>query len=139
LSENKSSEQRPAGAGPSWGIDGISWVDANVLIDDISPMMAPTAQARPAVLAGKRQFFTGSGATIGIWEGGPGEVIIESYPVDELWRILEGSVILSDATGHSHAFQAGDTFVLHKGFTGAARMPTKMRKLYASLATIREK
>jgi len=45
--------------------------------------------------------------------------------------VLSSKLILTDAGGQVHEFAAGDSLVLPKGFTGAAKMLGNFRELIA--------
>jgi uncharacterized cupin superfamily protein len=40
------------------------------------------------------------------------------WPIDEFMHILKGSVTLTDSSGHSHTYTAGDSFLIPKNFDG---------------------
>ncbi len=76
---------------------------------------------------------------VGLWESGPGILKTDSYPHDEFCRVLEGHLITIDGTGRKQEFQAGDTFVIPKGWAGIWNMTTRFKKqcvsFYADEAT----
>ena len=120
-------------AGGLGAVEGITRVDPQVGITKLAPMTELAMPGQPPVQGGEHEFFRDSSAAVGVWEGGPGVARIDSYPVDEFWWIVEGSIVFTDTTGKSYTFKAGDSFVLHKGFSGTTRMPGKLRKVYVSL------
>jgi len=113
--------------------EAITRVDPQVGITKLAPMTELAMPGQPPVQGGEQEFFRDSSAAVGVWEGGPGVAKIDSYPVDEFWWIVEGSIVFTDTKGKSYTFKAGDCFVLHKGFSGITRMPGKMRKVYVAL------
>ena len=66
----------------------------------------------------------------GIWESTPGKWSI-SYTEDEFCTILQGRVVLTDESGKSESFKAGDAFVIPAGFKGTWETVEKVRKFYA--------
>ena len=50
-------------------------------------------------------------------------------PYDEFVHLLDGSLILTAATGKTHEFKAGDSLLIPKGFTGAWETGTNFREL----------
>lgn len=54
----------------------------------------------------------------------------EGYPVDEFGIILSGTVVITDESGHSETFTAGDSYVILKGLKLTWHMPEAMRKYY---------
>ena len=80
-------------------------------------------------------FFTNTAGnlTSGVWKATPYKEAIDSYPVDELIIVLEGSVTVTDSEGAGETFSAGDTFIIPKGFEGTWENTETMRKLYMIL------
>lgn len=68
---------------------------------------------------------------IGIWESTPYAEAFDDYPGDEFCQVLSGKVTLTDDAGNSKTFEAGDSYVLPKGFKGTFRVVETMRKYYA--------
>jgi uncharacterized cupin superfamily protein len=69
----------------------------------------------------------------GVWECTAYTAEIDSYPVDEFAVILSGSVVITDETGHSETFNAGDSYVIPKGLKFTWHMPETMRKYFVIL------
>ena len=57
----------------------------------------------------------------------------DGYPVDEFAFILSGSVVITDESGRSETFRAGDSYVIPKGLKCTWHMPETMRKYYVIL------
>lgn len=77
-----------------------------------------------------RCFSDGQGRAIsGIWEAGP-HLERCQCDFDEMCHILEGQVRLSDATGRSRTFGAGDSFVVSAGFSGTWENLSYVRKVF---------
>jgi hypothetical protein len=72
-------------------------------------------------------------ATVGVWESEPGVVRFDPYPFDEMCIIVEGEVALSDVSGATDAFRAGDIFIVRRTFRGHWTMPRRLRKFYVEL------
>lgn len=66
----------------------------------------------------------------GLWSGEPGRAEIH-YLKDEICTLLEGEVRLTDESGRTETFRAGDTFVVPTGFKGTWETVTPTRKFYA--------
>ena len=66
----------------------------------------------------------------GFWSAQPARADI-AYTKDELCTLLEGEVRLTDETGHSETYVAGDTFVIPKGFKGVWETVRPVRKFFA--------
>jgi len=70
-----------------------------------------------------------NGLSIGLWSSAPGTLRIENYPFDEYALIIKGDLVITDAAHpKGHAFHAGDTFVIPKGWTGVWNMKTPFLK-----------
>ncbi len=70
----------------------------------------------------------GVDAGVAIYE--PGSVELLGYPHDEYCFLLEGEVIITDASGKRQIFKRGDAFLLPRGFKGLWEMPQGMQKYY---------
>lgn len=72
------------------------------------------------------QFFAGQ------WQAGPGRwrVVYEPHE-EEFCVLLDGEVELTDASGRTQRFRAGDAFVVRGGFDGIWHNLTPVRKHYA--------
>jgi hypothetical protein len=55
--------------------------------------------------------------------------ISEPFPHDEFILVLNGELILTDASGAERAYTAGDSLVLPKGFTGIWNASANFREL----------
>src|SRR6188472_30316 len=63
----------------------------------------------------------------GFWSSKPGRSEI-AYDKDELCTLLDGVVRLTDESGHTETYQAGDTFLIPKGFKGVWETVETTRK-----------
>lgn len=85
-----------------------------------------------------RCFGSGDGRAIsGIWEAGP-HLERCACDFDEMCHILEGQVRLTDASGNSTIFGAGDSFVVAAGFQGTWENLGFVRKLFFILGAAAE-
>lgn len=75
------------------------------------------------------QFISTDGLFVaGIWESEPGMLALQSYPVTEYCKILDGELCIHE-TGHAtRHFGPGSAFVIPLGFTGQWEMITQVRK-----------
>jgi uncharacterized protein len=69
------------------------------------------------------QFFTG------IWHSEPGKWHVY-YTEEEYCRILEGRSIITDTDGRPVTVEAGEDFVIPKGFVGTWEVVEATRKTY---------
>lgn len=65
----------------------------------------------------------------GFWASVPSEIAV-SYDEDEFCTLLEGTVELTDASGHTETYEAGASFVIPSGFKGTWKSVTAVRKFY---------
>ncbi|MEP9350989.1 cupin domain-containing protein [Xanthobacter sp. KR7-225] len=71
-----------------------------------------------------------SGAfSAGFWASQATEIAVD-YAEDEFCVLLEGTVELTDASGHTETYEAGACFVIPAGFTGTWKSVTPVRKFY---------
>lgn len=75
------------------------------------------------------QNATGSFAT-GHWQSDPGKWRVH-YTEDEYCEILAGRSVITDAAGTAWTVQAGDRFVMARGFVGTWEVIETTLKLYA--------
>ena len=54
---------------------------------------------------------------------------VVDYPCDELCIVVEGSVAVTDETGHTETFEKGDCLFTPQGFTGIWRQSEKFKKI----------
>ena len=67
---------------------------------------------------------------VALYEAVPAVIeITEPFPYDEFVLVLEGQLILSNASGGTQTYNAGDTFLLPKGWMGTWNMPVKFREM----------
>ncbi|WP_439816569.1 cupin domain-containing protein [Zavarzinia sp. CC-PAN008] len=65
----------------------------------------------------------------GFWSSEPGRSSV-AYTEDEFCMILEGEVRLSDASGHTETYKAGDGFIIPAGFKGTWETVQPVRKFF---------
>ena len=65
----------------------------------------------------------------GHWQSEPGKWRIH-YTEDEYCEILAGRSVITDAAGNARTVQAGDRFVIARGFTGTWEVLETTLKIY---------
>ena len=70
--------------------------------------------------------------TVAIWESGPGVLKTDSYPNDEFCHVLEGELVITNASGSTRQFGPGDSFVIPKGWAGTWDMKTRFKKRFVA-------
>ena len=65
----------------------------------------------------------------GIWRSSPYTEWYDDYPCDEFMLVLEGHVIVEN-DHFSQRYNAGDAFLIPRGFRGYWRQPVGMLKYY---------
>lgn len=67
---------------------------------------------------------------VAIYEAKPALIdISDPFPYDEFVLVLEGQVTLTHIDGEKQTFEAGETFLVPKGFLGTWDMPGNYREL----------
>lgn len=67
----------------------------------------------------------------GLWAtGADSEALNLVNHADEFCVILEGTVRLTDAAGHTETYREGDTFMIPSGFTGTWESVGAVRKFF---------
>ncbi|HGW4869700.1 TPA: cupin domain-containing protein [Pseudomonas aeruginosa] len=83
-----------------------------------------------------RCFSSASGSLFGgTWCGEPGQLVLESYPYDELCVMLSGHVALVDDDGARKDFKAGDAFLVPFGFSGSWLTLEPSSKIFIAIKT----
>lgn len=83
-----------------------------------------------------RCFANSSGSLFGgTWTGEPGQLLLESYPYNEICVMLGGHVALIDADGGRRDFKTGDAFFVPRGFTGTWLTLEPSSKIFVALDT----
>lgn len=67
-----------------------------------------------------------------IWESGPGVLKTDGYPNDEFCHVLEGKLVITNASGATAEFGPGDSFVIPKGWVGTWDMKTRFKKRFVA-------
>lgn len=75
-----------------------------------------------------------SNVVVGYWTGSPGEVTLDPWPYTEVCSILSGSVAIRDASGSRLDFQAGDAFIVPRGFVGQWITVEPTSKLFVAIS-----
>ncbi|MXP42046.1 DUF861 domain-containing protein [Altererythrobacter soli] len=105
-----------------------------IAIEKKDPM--PSLPGKDASIGGTVEAYSAGGGAfqVGVWEGTAGTVPIDGYPVDEFMFVEAGSITFTNESGYSQTFEAGDSFVLPKGYRGFAVQPSTFRKQYVTFS-----
>ena len=94
------------------------------------PSDTPVAGARDP--RGVTSFVDVTGCfTAGVWACEAGTLEIRDLAIDEACYLIEGEVTITDLSGRSETYRAGDGFVLARGFSGTWHMPVPVKKYNA--------
>lgn len=113
-------------------VSGIQPMD----ISKVEPFSYGPVLARIDVISGKPEFriwqFEKDGdIKTGIWESTPGKWHFRNAENHwEYCRIIEGESIITEDGGEPHHVKAGDSFILHEGFSGTWEAVKTTRKDY---------
>ena len=102
-----------------------------VLIDGAIPTEA--LLAKPGTYLGEKFIFEESHSAdvlvrAGVWEAGVGNSVIDNFPFTAYVLMISGRVIVTNKDGTSSKFEAGDTFVIPKGWSGSWDVQERMKK-----------
>ena len=90
-----------------------------------------TVTAGTPIQRGHFYFNIGDGMlTAGVWDCTAYESILEPYGVNEFMCLLEGTVSIIDRNGHEEVFNAGECFILPKGFSCIWKQTEYVRKYF---------
>ena len=76
---------------------------------------------------------------IGVWEADVSKVRLVDFPITEFVLMLGGRLVVVNDDGTSNEFEAGDTFVIPKGFTGIWDIRERMKKQHVKIGDPRAK
>jgi len=81
-------------------------------------------------------FYTAPDGTVavGLWEGAPCKMEIESYPVNEKMTIISGELVLTHHNGVEEVFGPGEVVFVTKGAAFTWHVTKYMRKYFMTAA-----
>lgn len=79
------------------------------------------------------EIFNGSNGNLqlGVWECTPYSETANPYGIDEFCLLLKGRVSFTDDAGNTETFNAGQSYLVRREFSGVFRVEEPTRKLYA--------
>ncbi|MEM7209923.1 MAG: cupin domain-containing protein [Pseudomonadota bacterium] len=89
--------------------------------------------AKPGTYLGEKFVFENShhgdvSVKVGVWESGIGESTLVNFPFTEYVLMISGEVEVVETDDTRYVFEAGDTFVIPKGWTGIWNVRQRMKK-----------
>ncbi len=113
---------------PSVNADDIPRI---IIIDSTTP--AKALIDKPGTFLGETFVFSEEHTAdvqvqIGVWEAGIGKLTFDDFSFTEYVLMIGGSVIVTETNGVSMTFDAGDTFVIPKGWSGTWDVQERMKK-----------
>ncbi|MGI9490143.1 MAG: cupin domain-containing protein [Geminicoccaceae bacterium] len=125
----------------------ISWLASLLLLSGTAAFAAdappiaiidsatPTEELpfKPGVYVGQKITFDDmhdgeTVARIGVWEADVSKTRLIDYPFTEYVLMISGRLVITNDDGTEHEFNAGDTFVMPKGWTGIWDIRERMKK-----------
>ncbi|NVO57412.1 DUF861 domain-containing protein [Rhodobacteraceae bacterium B1Z28] len=78
----------------------------------------------------------GEALTVGIWETTAYAEVFsgEGYPEDEYCHVVAGTLTMTDDKGDVETFEAGENFVVRRGWCGEFRVTDGFKKIYVMAA-----
>jgi uncharacterized protein len=74
--------------------------------------------------------FKGKAVSGGLWAGEPTTIRVDSYPEDEMFTLISGSLALEGKDGKTIRVMPGDTVIVPKGWAGVWKTLEKSVKSY---------
>ena len=111
----------PDGA-PGGGMGPMGYIGADAVADGIADERG-------------HLFFTNAAGTVnaGVWECTPCTERVSDYPYDQVCFVLDGSLTITDQSGHAATFTQGDAFTIPRGFNGLWRMTGNYKKFFVTV------
>ncbi len=80
-------------------------------------------------------FFTNAAGNVnaGVWECSPCTEQVIDYPYDQVCFVLEGSLTITDESGHAETFTPGDSFTIPRGFNGSWQMTEQYKNYFVTV------
>jgi uncharacterized cupin superfamily protein len=107
---------------PDGGMKPMGYISADLVADGI-------AEERGHI------FFTNStgNVNVGVWQCTPCTEETRDYPYDQCCFVLEGTMTITDQSGHTETFKPGDAFVIPRGFNGFFRMTGDFKNYFITV------
>jgi uncharacterized cupin superfamily protein len=71
--------------------------------------------------------------SVGIWSAEEGSTHIDSYPVDEVCFVLDGTITVTSSDGTVNRFERGDAFAMRRGASLLWQQSEGARKVFVIL------
>jgi uncharacterized cupin superfamily protein len=97
-------------------------------LQPLGPWPTPM-QLRPIATHRVITWYTGEKLTSQVYDADDGLLQFVDLPYDEFVRVLNGTAILTSADGLRQVFEAGDHFIVPKGWTGTWELKNGYREL----------
>ena len=65
---------------------------------------------------------TDGNVNVGVWQCTPCTEEAIDYPFDQCCFVLDGTMTITDESGHTETYPAGDAYVIPRGFKGHFKM-----------------
>ena len=80
-------------------------------------------------------FFTNGAGNVnaGVWQCTPCTERVRDYPYDQCCFVLEGSLTITDESGHAETFKPGDAFTIPRGFNGLWQMAERCKNFFVTV------
>ena len=112
----------PDGA-PDGGMKPMGYIDPDTVADGI------------AFDERGHLFFTNAAGNVnvGVWQCTSCTEQIIDYPYDQVCFVLEGSLTITDESGHAETFGPGDAFTIPRGFNGLWQMTGQYKNFFVTV------
>ncbi len=77
-------------------------------------------------------FTSGRSVSTGIWTCEPGVLKVKSYPVDEVFTVISGKIVVTNEDGSTVDVGPGQSCLLRKGWTGLFETAEHTRKCFVT-------
>ena len=106
---------------------------AVIVMDPDAPMKASSAEGAP--LEREHVAFTNDAGsmTVGLWDCEAATFEMETFPVHEFVKVIEGAAVITMEDGSAHTVKADDCFFIPKGTVCQWHVPTYIKKYYAQI------
>lgn len=110
------------GGSPDGGMKPMGYIAADSVADGVAHERG-------------HMFFTNAAGNVNVvvWECTPCIEEVRDYPFDQCCFVLEGSLTITDQSGHAETFELGDSYVIPRGFNGTWQMTEHYKNYFITV------
>ncbi|TDJ56159.1 MAG: DUF861 domain-containing protein [Gemmatimonadetes bacterium] len=110
------------GGSPDGGMKPMGYIASDAVADGVADERG-------------HMFFTNAtgNVNVGVWQCTPCTEEARDYPFDQCCFVLEGTMTITDQSGHTGTYTPGDAFVIPRGFNGSFKMTGDFKNYFITV------